>query len=185
MGLLHCVASCVLDSDHSSSARHFASVFSSILHAVRCLVIVCLKSRHKQQYVYFICVTYLEYINKTSTWLCVYHSEQGTCTLSYPLWKFTLSSSDLDSNNRLPVFRFVASPSIVSLVTPASPFEFISTFWHPVSHRFCFTMYPVMAPHDDPGRSLPSRPSFSWDINHVPWADGKGDQLEYTKAVRK
>ena len=33
--------------------------------------------------------------------------------------------------------------------------------------------------------NLPSRPRFSWDIKAVPWTDGKGDQLEYAKAVKK
>lgn len=30
---------------------------------------------------------------------------------------------------------------------------------------------------------LPSRHRFSWDINTVPWTDGRGNQAEYKKAV--
>ncbi len=30
---------------------------------------------------------------------------------------------------------------------------------------------------------LPSRPKFSWDIQSVPWTDGKGDQEPYASSV--
>ena len=33
--------------------------------------------------------------------------------------------------------------------------------------------------------TLPTRPRFSWDIRSVPWTDGRGDQLQYSIAVRR
>lgn len=35
-----------------------------------------------------------------------------------------------------------------------------------------------------PQASLPSRPKFSWDAKSPPWTDGKGDQEEYSDAVK-
>ena len=33
-------------------------------------------------------------------------------------------------------------------------------------------------------RSLPSRARFSWNINNVPWTDGKGNQEDYGNSVK-
>lgn len=38
---------------------------------------------------------------------------------------------------------------------------------------------------DDSRTSVPSRPRFSWDIKAIPWTDGKGDLLQFSKSVKR